>query len=112
MTTLSHHDIIKLNEKELVAALKSMSTNELEVHANNIMHDLGGDDYGTIMKLVMQTLEQDQHAGSDRFKTIQNVLRDNLPNKAHMSDIYERLASIVMLIIMQKYREILSTKKS
>lgn len=109
MSTLSHHDIIKLSESELVNALKSMPTDELEFHANNIMLDLGGDDYGALMKHVMQVLES-QNDPSKRFAQIQDTLRDSLPNKAQMSDIYERLATIVMLIITRRYQAILKKK--
>jgi len=109
MSTLSHHDIIKLSEADLVSALKQMPTEQLELHANNIMVDLGGDDYGALMKHVMQVLET-QSDPAKRFSQIQNTLRDSLPNKAQMSDIYQRLATIVMLIITRRYQAILKTK--
>lgn len=109
MASLSHHDIIKLEEKELVAALKQMPVEDLELHAFHLMQDLGSDDYGAVMRTVMQALENHTEQ-SGQFDLIQNTLRNSLPNKAHMSDIYQRLASIIMLIIMRKYREILSAK--
>jgi len=109
MTQLSTHDILKLNEKELVSAIKTMPDEELEQHALGLMEELGGNDYSGLMKTVMKELENDM-TNAERYVHIQNVLRDALPNKAHMSDIYERLASMIMLIIMRKYKQILSGK--
>ena len=61
------------------------------------------------MKLIMKALEG-QQSNPKRYVKIQSVLRDTLPNKAVMSDIYERLATILMLILVRKYKQILETK--
>ena len=109
MANLSTQDILRLSESELVASLKSMSIDDLEQHAEALILELGSDDYSGVMKAVMRALET-QEKQQDRFTHVQNILRDTLPNKAHMSDIYQRLASMIMLILMRKYKEILVNK--
>lgn len=109
MAQLSTQDVLRLPESELVAALKAMQLEELEQHAEALIDELGSEDYSGVMKAVMRALESDS-GQSDRFTQIQNILRDTLPNKAHMSDIYQRLASLIMLILMRKYKEILTNK--
>jgi hypothetical protein len=86
-----------------------MSVEQLEQHAEGVISELGSDDYSGIMKIVMKALES-QPTQTNRFTQIQNILRDTLPNKAHMSDIYQRLASMIMLILMRKYKDILTGK--
>ena len=97
------HDIIRLKESELVAQLKEMALAELEQHARNIMRDMGSEDYAQIMSKVMKAIEQEQKAGQTRFETVQIVIRESLPNVAYMSDIYARLAAIVMSILSRKF---------
>ena len=109
MTNLKTQDILRLSESELVASLKNMPIDELEQHAEALILELGSDDYSGTMKAVMRVLET-QEGQADRFAHVQNILRDTLPNKAHMSDIYQRLASMIMLILMRKYKEILINK--
>ena len=109
MAQLSTQDVLRLPESELVAALKAMPIEEIEEHAEALIAELGSDDYSGVMKTVMRALESTSKQ-SDRFTQIQNILRDSLPNKAHMSDIYQRLASMIMLILMRKYKEILTGK--
>jgi len=104
---LQTHDVIKIKEAELVEKLKTMSLEELEFHALNIMKDMGADRYPQIMTTVMQTLQEDQGEGYSRFETVQNTLQNELPNKAYMSDIYARLAAMVMTIISRKYADLL-----
>jgi len=105
--TLSSHEIIKIKESELVSKLKVMSIDELELHAQNIMKDMGSSDYSQIMASVMKSLKEDQSEGYSRFETVQKKLQDSLPNKAYMSDIYARLAAIVMTIISRKFQDLL-----
>jgi hypothetical protein len=112
MSQLSTQDIMILSEKELVAKLKPMNTEELEHHAQGLMLELGEEDYAKIMKQVMAELNNSEKQVQSRFELVQNVLRNELPNKAIMSDIYQRLASIVMLILAKKYQSILKTKSS
>ena len=100
--TVSSHDIIRIKESELVAKLKVMSIDELEQHAQDIMKDMGSNNYSQIMASVMKSLKEDQNDGYSRFETVQKKLQDSLPNKAYMSDIYARLAAIVMTIISRK----------
>ena len=109
MAQLSTQDVLRLPEAELVTALKAMTVDELELHAEGLITELGSDDYSSLMKVVMKALES-ENSTQDRFAQIQNILRDTLPNKAHMSDIYQRLASMIMLILMRKYKEILTSK--
>lgn len=109
MSKLSKNDIIILKEAELVAALKIMPDEELEDHAFSLVEELGGNDFGALMKLIMKELEGEQ-SNQKRYLKIQSVLRDTLPNKAVMSDIYERLATILMLILVRKYKKILEAK--
>ena len=109
MPQLTTQDVLRLPEPELVAALKAMSVEQLEQHAEGVISELGSDDYSGIMKIVMKALES-QPTQTNRFTQIQNILRDTLPNKGHMSDIYQRLASMIMLILMRKYKDILTGK--
>ena len=109
MAQLSTLDMLRLPEPELVAALREMPVEQLEQHAEALIPELGSGDYSGIMKVVMKALESEPKQ-TDRFTQIQNILRDTLPNKAHMSDIYQRLASMIMLILMRKYKEILTGK--
>ena len=110
MAQLTTQDVLRLPESELVAALKAMPVDELEQHAEALIAELGSDDYSGVMKVVMKALESEPNQ-TNRFTQIQNILRDTLPNKAHMSDIYQRLASMIMLILMRKYKEILTGKQ-
>lgn len=105
--SLSPHEIIRIKESELVAKLKVMSIDELEQHAQDIMKDMGADNYSQIMAGVMKCLKEDQSEGYTRFETVQKKLQDSLPNKAYMSDIYARLAAIVMTIISRKFQDLL-----
>lgn len=99
------HEVISMAEGDLVSALKSMSLSELEKHAKQILKDLGADNYGGFMKDAMQELQAGKHDDS-QFITLQNWLRDKLPNEAVMSDIYARLATILLMIISQKLAQI------
>ncbi len=110
MSQLKTQDIITLPEKDLVAKLKPMGVEELEGHAQGLMLELGEEDYSKIMKQVMSEISNSNDQSKSRFELIQDILRDELPNKAIMSDIYQRLASIVMLILAKKYRSILESK--
>ena len=104
---ISAHEIIKIKESELVSKLKAMSIDELEEHAQTIMKDMGSDKYSQIKASVMKWLKEDQSEGYSRFETVQKKLQDSLPNKAYMSDIYARLAAIVMTIISRKFQDLL-----
>ena len=105
--SLSAHDIIRIKEAELVSKLKTMSIDELEQHAQTIMKDMGSNNYSSIMTDIMKCLKEDQSEGYSRFETVQKKLQDSLPNKAYMSDIYARLAAIVMTIISRKFKDLL-----
>jgi hypothetical protein len=109
MTRLSALELTQIDEKTLVEKLRSMNLDELEFHAKELMLELGSEDYGFVMKKVMQALESEPNTDG-RFTLIQNTLRDTLPNKAVMSDIYARLASIVMMIIAARYKSMLRSK--
>ena len=104
---LSAHDIIRIKESELVTKLKEMSIDELEQHAQTIMEDMGANNYSNIMAEVMRCLKEEQNEGYSRFEMVQKKLQDSLPNKAYMSDIYARLAAIVMTIISRKFQDLL-----
>lgn len=104
---LKTHDVIKIKETELVDRLKTMSLEELEFHALNIMKDMGADNYPSIMTTIIKTIKEDDQEGFSRFETVQKTLQDILPNKAYMSDIYARLAAMVMTIISRKYADLL-----
>ncbi len=105
--SLNDHDIIRIKEAELVTRLKTMSIDELEQHAQKIMEDMGSSNYSSIMADVMKCLKEDQSEGYSRFEMVQKKLQDSLPNKAYMSDIYARLAAIVMTIISRKFQDLL-----
>ena len=105
--TLSAHEIIRIKESELVSKLKEMTIDELEQHAQTIMEDMGSNNYSGIMTDVMKCLKEDQSKGYSRFEMVQKKLQDSLPNKAYMSDIYARLAAIVMTIISRKFQDLL-----
>ena len=105
--TLSAHEIIRIKESELVSKLKEMTIDELEQHAQTIMEDMGSSNYSGIMADVMKCLKEDQSKGYSRFEMVQKKLQDSLPNKAYMSDIYARLAAIVMTIISRKFQDLL-----
>ena len=104
---LKTHDVIKIKEAELVDRLKSMSLEELEFHTLNIMKDMGAKSYPEMMTLIMTTIKEDHQEGYSQFETVQKTLQDTLPNKAFMSDIYARLAAMVMTIISRKYADLL-----
>lgn len=106
MPSLTTLEVMQLDEKMLVEKLRKMEIEELEQHAKGLMSELGSEDYGRIMKQVMQALESSQESDS-KFTLVQNTLRTTLPNKAVMSDIYERLASIVLMIIAARYKSLL-----
>ena len=95
------HEVISLPEAELVQALKQMPLAELEQHAKQILKDLGEKNYGGIMKSAMQVL-QDGTGSEQAFEKLQSWLRNTLPNEAVMSDIYARLATLLLMIISQK----------
>jgi len=88
---LKTHDVIKIKEAELVDRLRAMSLEELEFHTLSIM----------------KTIKADHQEGYSRFEMVQNTLQNTLPNKAYMSDIYARLAAMVMTIISRKYADLL-----
>ncbi|WP_156490563.1 hypothetical protein, partial [Oleiphilus sp. HI0086] len=93
--TLQTHQVISLKEAELVSHLKAMSLEELEFHAHEIMKDMGSEQSPQVMAKVMKSLEKPKE-GYSKFETVQKTLEDELPNKAYLSDIYARLAAIVM----------------
>ena len=105
-TELSSNEVMGLKESELVAKLKAMTTAELEKHAETIMKEMGSSAYAANMALVMQALKEAPDS-TDRFQTVQKTLEDLLPNKAYFSDIYARLAAIVMMIIARKFQALL-----
>ena len=114
MTQLSTQEVMLMPEPELVAVLKGMSLDNLEQHARGLMDELGSNHYAKLMSLLLSELQKqgqkNNMSSTQRFSLVQNTIRNFLPNKALMSDIYERLATIIMLIIAQKYRAILDSK--
>lgn len=104
---LKTHQVISLKEAELVSHLKSMSLEELEFHAHEIMKDMGAEQYSNVMAKVMKSIEEESRSGYSQFETVQKTLEDELPNKAYLSDIYARLAAIVMTIISRRFKELL-----
>jgi hypothetical protein len=114
MAQLSTQEVMLMPESELVAVLKVMSLDNLEQHARGLMKELGSNHYAKLMSLLLSGLQKERQknnmSNTERFSFVQNTIRDFLPNKALMSDVYERLATIIMLIIAQKYRAILDTK--
>lgn len=100
------HELISMPEAELVKAVKTMPIDELEQHAKQIIKDLGGDNYGALMKQAMQTVQSEAEGGS-RFETLKALIKDSLPNKAVLSDIYARLAALMMVIISRKLNEMM-----
>jgi hypothetical protein len=105
--TLKTHQVISLKEAELVAHLKIMSIEELEYHAHEIMKDMGAEQYPNVMAKVMKSLEGDAKEGYNKFELVQKTLEEELPNKAYLSDIYARLAAIVMTILSRRFKELL-----
>ncbi len=101
------HEIISINESDLVGALKTMSLDQLEKHAKQIIKDMGSDNYAGLMTEAMQVVkaESDQ---AQKFQALQNTIRDFLPNEAVMSDIYARLAAILMMILSRKFSSIMA----
>lgn len=104
--TLSTQQVLALSETELVAKLKKMQTSELEIHAENIMKEMGSSDYSKVMAQIMKVVKADEK-NTTPFKNVQKALEDLLPNKAYFSDIYERLAAIVMTIIARRFKDLL-----
>ena len=104
---LKTHDVIKIKEAELVDRLRAMSLEELEFHTLSIMKDMGAENYPEVMTSIMKTIKADHQEGYSRFEMVQNTLQNTLPNKAYMSDIYARLAAMVMTIISRKYADLL-----
>ena len=104
--SLQTHQVISLKEAELVTHLKAMSLEELEFHAHEIMKDMGAEQYSNVMSKVMKSLE-DPKEGYSKFETVQKTLEDELPNKAYLSDIYARLAAIVVSIISRRFKAFL-----
>lgn len=100
---LTTQEVMALNESKLVSKLKDMNTDELERHAENIMKEMGSSQYSQIMASVMKALKDDNQ-GQTAFQTVQKTLEALLPNKAYFSDIYARLAAIVMSIIARKFK--------
>lgn len=94
-------DILRMDEATLVKALKTMPLPQMEQHARDLLKDLGQNNYGRFMKDAMQFLQQTANQEA-RFEALQNWLRNTLPNQAVMSDIYARLATIIMMIISRK----------
>jgi len=105
------HEIISIKESELVSLIKTMDTEALEKHARNIMKDMGSTDYAGIMGKIMKTMKEGQNLNLSPFERVQNLLKDNLPNEAYMSDIYARLATLVMIIISRKFNTLYEQKK-
>ncbi|MFT6028442.1 MAG: spore coat polysaccharide biosynthesis predicted glycosyltransferase SpsG [Oleiphilaceae bacterium] len=103
---LTSQQVMALKEAELVGKLKDMQTSELERHAENIMKEMGSSDYSQIMSSVMKALHQESQKQS-QFEIVQKTLEELLPNKAYFSDIYARLAAIVMSIIARKFKAML-----
>ncbi len=95
------HELLKLSEAELSPLLKTMSLTELELHIQQILEDLGARSYSNTMLDVMR-LVQASGSSSDRFHRLQDYLRDTLPNKAMMSDLYARLAAMMMVFLVRK----------
>ncbi len=100
------HEIMSLKENELVQRLKPMSLERLEHHAQELIEEMGSDNYAGIMSQVMKTLNQRSDSEQPAFERVQQTLQQHLPNQAYMSDIYARLAVIVMMIISKKFKEI------
>lgn len=98
------HEVISIQESELVAKLKEMSLEDLETHARNIMQEMGEDNYGAVMGKVMKAIKDNSKPEVSQFELVQNTLRDALPNEAYMSDIYARLGAIVMMILKHKFK--------
>jgi hypothetical protein len=103
---LTSQQVMALKETELVGKLKEMQTPELERHAENIMKEMGSSDYSQIMSSVMKALHQ-ENQNQSQFEIVQKTLEEILPNKAYFSDIYARLAAIVMSIIARKFKAML-----
>ncbi len=103
---LKTHEIISMKESELVTHIKQMSLEELEFYVKEIMTDMGADSYPAVMSQVMKTLEADDTSAS-KFEIVQKAIEEALPNKAYLSDIYARLAALVMSIIARKFQALL-----
>lgn len=95
------HEVIKLPEAELSPLLKTMPLEELEMHIQNMLKDLGCTSYASTMLALMGLIKDTAGKGSG-FNRLQDYLRDNLPNKAMMSDFYARLAAMVMVFLVRK----------
>lgn len=104
------HEIISIKEAELVSVIKTMPTDELEQHARTIMKDMGSSDYAAIMGKVMKAMKEGRNLNLSPFERVQNLIKENLPNEAYMSDIYARLAAIVMMIISRKFSSLYDQK--
>ena len=103
---LSSQEVMASREADLVAKIKDMQTAELETHAEYIMQEMGSSDYSQIMSSIMKAINQ-ENLEQSQFETVQKTLEELLPNKAYLSDIYARLAAIVMSIIARKFKAML-----
>ncbi|MDX1452248.1 MAG: hypothetical protein R3183_06800 [Oleiphilaceae bacterium] len=100
------HDVIKLSEMELVAHLKTMDLAEMEGHARAIVLELGSENYGGLMTRVMQCVKEGGAQHKATFIAVQATIKDFLPHEAYKSDIYARLAAIMMTIIARRFRDL------
>mgnify|MGYP001276529943 CR=1 FL=1 len=103
---LSSQEVMASKEADLVAKIKVMSLEELENHAEHIMKEMGSSDYSQIMAAIMKAINK-ENIEKSQFETVQTTLEELLPNKAYLSDIYARLAAIVMSIIARKFKAML-----
>ena len=102
------HEVISIKEAELVAKLKVMPIDELESHAKQIVKDMGSDNYPGLMREIMTAIKEQAPEGNSQFQIIQAIIREFLPNEAYMSDIYARLAAIIMMILSKKFNDTLN----
>lgn len=103
------HEMISIPEAQLVKALKDMPIEEMETHAKTMIKDLGSDNYAGLMKQAMKIVES-ASAQDNRFELVKNLIRESVPNEAVMSDIYARLAAIMMTIMSRKFRDLMQAK--
>jgi len=98
------HELMRLKENELVQRLKPLDEADLERHARELIAEMGSDNYAGVMSQVMKAVQEDLEPDQSRFDKVQQTLQSSLPNQAYMSDIYARLAAIVMMIISKKFK--------
>ena len=101
------YDVIHAEEAYLVPHLQRMFTAELEHHAQEILKTLGSEHYKAILHDLTKALPNATIPQTEKFKVVQAIIAQYLPEQERNSDILQRLAVIMTLTLMRKHETIL-----